>query len=136
MVTLGPKGEVTLEQIPLTPLREVVELRGSYEEITARSFYEGTHWQEDYVSITLTDEEEIPDAIGKLRSIYHYILKLSYDNRRSRETGEIQGADGVEEKSPLTLFAELYALQNNQELTGEQEEFLRHTMEEIWGKSV
>ena len=136
VVTLGPKGEVTLEQIPLTPLREVVELRGSYEEITARRFYEGTHWQEDYVSITLTDEEEIPDAIGKLRSIYHYILKLSYDNRRTRETGEIQGADGVEEKSPLTLFAELYALQNNQELTPEQEEFLRHTMEEIWGKSV
>ena len=136
VVTLGTKGEVTLEQIPLTPLREVVELRGSYEEITARSFYEGTHWQEDYVSITLTDEEEIPDAIGKLRSIYHYILKLSYDNRRTRETGEIQGADGVEEKSPLTLFAELYAKQNNQELTGEQEEFLRRTMEEIWGKSV
>ena len=42
----------------------------------------------------------------------------------------------MEEKSPLTLFAELYALQNNQELTAEQEEFLRHTMEEIWGKSV
>lgn len=136
VVTLGPKGEVTLEQIPLAPLREVVELRGSYEELTARSFYEKTHWQEDYVSLTLTDEEEIPDAIGKLRVIYHHILKLSYDNRRTRENGDIQGADGVEEKSPLTLFAELYALQNNQELTAEQEELLCHIMEEIWGEPV
>lgn len=134
-VTLGPKGEVTLELLPLTPLRDVVELRGSYEELTARDFYRNTGYQEDYVSLTLTDEEEIPDAIGKLRAIYHHILKLSYDNRRTRETGKIEGAHGVEEKSPLTLFAELYALQNNQELTPVQEEFLGHTMEEIWGKS-
>ncbi|MBR4865390.1 MAG: exonuclease SbcCD subunit D C-terminal domain-containing protein, partial [Clostridia bacterium] len=134
-VTLGPKGEVTLELLPLTPLRDVVELRGSYEELTARDFYRNTGYQEDYVSLTLTDEEEIPDAIGKLRAIYHHILKLSYDNRRTRETGKIEGAYGVEEKSPLTLFAELYALQNNQELTPVQEEFLGHTMEEIWGKS-
>ncbi|MBR5867953.1 MAG: exonuclease SbcCD subunit D C-terminal domain-containing protein, partial [Clostridia bacterium] len=136
VVTLGEKGKVTLEPLPLTPLRDVVELRGSYGELTARNFYAGTHWQEDYVSITLTDEDEIPDAIGKLRAVYRNILKLTYDNRRARESGQIDGAEKAEEKSPLTLFSELYHQQNNQELTSEQEEYLTRTMNEIWGKLV
>lgn len=134
VVTLEEKGVLYLEKIPLSPLRDVVELRGSYEELAAKSYYQDTSWQNDYVSITLTDEDEIPDAIGKLRSIYHNLIKLSYDNHRTRETGLVEGSEAVEEKSPLALFAELYTIQNNRELTPEQESYLRCTMEEIWGE--
>ena len=63
--------------------------------MTLRSFYEGTTWQEDYTHITLTDEEDIPDAIGKLRTVYHRLMKLDYDNRRTRSNVEINGATDV-----------------------------------------
>ncbi len=70
--------------------------------------YEGTDYQESYLHITLTDEEDIPDAIGKLRAIYRNIMKLDYDNARTRASMEIDGAEDLEQKSPLDLLGELY----------------------------
>ncbi len=131
LVTLGQKGDVMVDLISLTPLRDMREVRGSYEEVTARSFYQGGG-QEDYLHVILTDEEEIPGAAGKLRVIYPNLLKLSYDNLRTQSTEEVTGALRPEERSPLDLFREFYQLQNNQPMGQAQEEFLKHLMEEIW----
>ncbi len=51
-------------------------------EVTARAFYQGTN-TEDYVQITLTDEEDIPDGLRKLRIIYPNLMRLEYDNSRT-----------------------------------------------------
>ena len=75
------------------------ELRGSYEELTSRDFYMGTA-VDDYLHITLTDEEDILDAIGKLRSIYPNVMKLDYDNKRTRE-GRVVEAAANADKPPL-----------------------------------
>ena len=131
LVTLGEKGNVTLELIPLLPLRDMRELRGTYEEVTARAFYQGSN-AEDYLHIILTDEEDIPEAMGKLRTIYPNLMKLSYDNLRTQFAGEILGAERPEEKSPLELFQDFYQLQNNQPMSQTQEEFLKPLMETIW----
>ena len=120
---LGEKGDISIRTAPLIPLRDMKELRGSYEDLTRRSFYENTTWREDYTHITLTDEEDIPDAVGKLRVIYRNLMKLDYDNRRTRSGGEILGSGQVEKKSPLELFSELYEKQNNQPMTEEQRAF-------------
>lgn len=131
LVTLGRKGEVAVETIPLTPLRDMREIRGNYEEVTARTFYQGGG-QEDYLHIILTDQEEIPGAAGKLRVIYPNLLKLSYDNLRTQTTEEVTGALCPEERSPMDLFRDFYQLQNNQPMNQNQEAFLRDLMEEIW----
>lgn len=132
IVELLEKGSLKVTEAPLIPLRDMVELRGSYEEVTLRSFYEKTAWQEDYVHVTLTDEEDIPDAAAKLRTIYHGFMKLDYDNVRTRHSAEICGASDVESRSPLELFAELYQLQNGTSMSAEQTEYMVHLMEEIW----
>lgn len=80
---------------------------------------------EDYLHVILTDEEDVPEAMGKLRTIYPNLLKLSYDNLRTQSTGEILGAERPEEKTPLALFQDLYQLQNNQPMHQVQEEFLK-----------
>ena len=98
-------------------------------EVTALDFYKDMK-TDDYLHITLTDEEDIPDAIGKLRTIYPNIMKLSYDNLRTRAA--VTGTAEVEEKSPMELLREFYELQNNQSMTDEQEEIARGMMEEIW----
>ena len=79
--------------------------------------------------IILTDEEDIPDAIGKLRSIYPNIMKLEYDNLRTRNNNKIDVASRVEEKTPMDLFKELYVLQNNQEMSKEQEKYMLDMLE-------
>ena len=132
VVELGEKGSVTVRTVPLTPLREMREVRGSYDQLTFRGFYQGTSWQEDYVYITLTDEEDIPYALAKLRTIYRNLMKLDYDNRRTRENRELEAVCEAERKSPLELFGELYRSQNNQPLSAEQEAYLAGLIERIW----
>lgn len=132
LVELGEKGHITVYTRPLTPLREMVALRGSYEELTRRSFYEHTSYQEDYVHITLTDEMDIPEAMGKLRTIYHKLMKLSYDNRRTRTAVSPQAGEAEPPASPLALLAEFYQSQNGAPLTPEQQQFAQTLLEEIW----
>jgi DNA repair protein SbcD/Mre11 len=132
VVELGDKGDVSFRTVDLVPKHDLVELKGTYDELTLKSFYEGTSWQEDYTHITLTDEEDIPDAIGKLRTIYHRLMKLDYDNKRTRSNAQINSATDVETKSPLELFSDFYELQNNQKMTDEQDEFMRELIETTW----
>lgn len=129
VVELKEKGNVEYRTVRLVPKRDMVELRGTYDEITRKSFYEGTSWQEDYVRVTLTDEDDIPDVIGKLRPIYHNLMKLDYDNRRTRSSSIIMGEAEVEAKTPLELFADFYRLQNNQEMNEEQTAYVRELIE-------
>lgn len=119
VVELKAKGQVELRQIPLKPLRDMRRIRGTYMEVMDRSFYQGMN-REDYVQITLTDEEDIPDGIRRLRTVYPNLMRLGYDNARTRESREVEAAEEVEKKSELDLFLEFYELQNNQPMSSEQ----------------
>ena len=132
VVELHEKGSVSHRTIPLMPKRELVELKGSYEDLTLKAFYENTTWQEDYTHISLTDEEDIPDAIGKLRTVYHHLMKLDYDNKRTRSNQEISGAEAVEAKTPFELFDEFYEMQNNQPMSEEQSDYMRDLISATW----
>ena len=132
VVEMKEKGSVELSFIPLTPKRDLVEIKGSYNELTLKSFYEGTSYDDDYMHITLTDEEDIPDVLTKLRVIYKNIMKLDYDNLRTRHTAEINGATDVAAKSPLEHFGEFYEQQNGQAMSDEQVEFMTDIIEQIW----
>ena len=87
---------------------------------------------EDYLHITLTDEEDVPEAMSRLRVIYPNLMKLTYDNTRTRSNTVIESAVDVQKKSPLQLFGELYVQQNNQPLSAIQEAYLQDLIESIW----
>ena len=127
---LKEKGEVEIRTIPLVPLRDMRKIKGTYLEVTAKAFYEGTNTR-DYIQITLTDEEDIPDGMQKLRAIYHNLMRLEYDNKRTRESREITGAEELKEKSAQELFEEFYELQNNQPVSSEQKQFLQKLIRDI-----
>ena len=135
VVNLGPKGELNLQLCPLIPKHDLQQLRGTFAELTEKSFYDRIA-VDDYLHIILTDEEDIPEAIGKLRIIYPNLLKLSYDNTRTRVNQIIDGAVDVKQKNPLDLFEELYELQNNQPLSEEQRTFTQELIESIWEDKV
>ena len=131
VVELGEEGSVKVRSVPLRPLRDMVELRGTYEELSALDFYKGSGYQESYLHITLLDEEDVPDAMAKLRVIYPFLMKLDYDNRRTRFQAEIEGAE-AESKSPLELFGEFYEKQNNRPMTDAQRRCMERLIGEIW----
>ena len=130
-VELGAMGEVHITTAPLTPRHELRGLRGSYMELTDRRCYEGTA-VDDYLYITLTDEQDVPDALARLRVIYPNLMRLDYDNLRTREDQEITAPERAESITPLEHFSAFYQLQNNQPLTAEQAAFCQQLIEEIW----
>lgn len=128
---LKEKGNVDIRCIELTAKRDMREIKGEYEKLVSKEYYDGTA-VDDYLHITLTDEEDIPDAIAKLRVIYPNIMKLDYDNTRTRTAACVDSAQAVEEKTPVELFAQFYEKQNNRPMSDEQSEFVRTLTESIW----
>ena len=131
LVELGEKGELSVSAIELVPRHDMREIRGTYEELSARSFYEGTA-VDDYLHVILRDEEDVPEAIGRLRVIYPNIMKLSYDNARTRSSNVIRAVAEVQRKSQLDLLEELYELQNDRPMNSQQRSFAQQLIEEIW----
>ena len=129
---LREKGDLIIRTLPLVPLRDMAELRGSYSQLTDRSFYDGTSYRDDYVHITLTDEEDVPEALARLRVIYGNLMKLDYDNSRTRNEARVEGAPQNAEKQPLELFADFYEIQNGSPMSEEQRKLVGELIEEIW----
>ncbi|MCI2111928.1 MAG: exonuclease SbcCD subunit D [Ruminococcus sp.] len=136
IVELKEKGSLEIRTADLVPKHEMREIKGKYEEITAKSFYENTTYQTDYMHIILTDEENIPYGVGKLRTIYHNLMKLDYDNMRTRSNSQITGAQNIEEKSPLELFEDFYEMQNNQPMSEEQRDYISSLIESVWEEEI
>lgn len=132
LIDLLEKGNLQIRTIPLSPLRDLAEVKGSFAQLTDRSFYLGSDLCKSYLHITLTDEDDIPDAIGKLRAIYPYIMRLDYDNQRTRYYQNPMEEEASVEATPLQLFAQLYGKQNNQPMNPEQQTFMEHLIEKIW----
>lgn len=130
VVELEKKGIVRTSLLPLKPLRDMRKLRGTYLELTDRSFYRDMN-REDYIQVTLTDEDDVPDGLQKLRVIYPNIMQLLYDNQRTKTTQEVDAAQAVEKKTEMELFYEFYELQNNQPMTKQQKDFAEQLIREI-----
>ncbi len=132
---LREKGVTEIRQIPLQPRREMIELRGTFEEILEEARKKGVP-QTDYYHMILTDETDVVDALSRLREYYPNIMLLDYDNRRTRSQKEVEQLDRVEERTPGELFAALYEQQNGQEMDSDRKEYLDGLIREIWEEQV
>lgn len=129
LLELSIKGELSIHQLPLIPLHDLREIKGPIAELL-RIGREDPERTEDYIHATLTDEEEIYDAIGQLRQVYPNLMVLDFENSRTSHVvfSQIAASGDVAKKSPMDLFAAFYQIQNNNELTPEQ----IHVMEQIF----
>lgn len=126
LVTIEQKGEVTYELLPLNPLRDMREIKGPIEKLMAAEYYSQGN-TEDYIHATITNEEEIFDAIGQLRSIYPNIMKLDFENSKSKRAEDVGlSVKSMVEKNPLELFEEFYETQNNISMSQEQLGIMKH----------
>ena len=102
-------------------------MRGSFVQLT-----DCAQTVDDYLYITLTDEDEVPQALGRLRAVYPNLLCLDYDNRRTRAARQVEAAQIAAPKSPLQHFMDLYEQQNGQPMSDRQAEFCCGLIETIW----
>lgn len=134
ILDFGPKGELQLEQHPLKPRRDLREIKGPLQELLTLGKADEIGAQ-DYLRITLTDEEEIYDALGQLRPVFPNLMALDFENSRTLFGAQAQMAAGSDlaSKSPLELFATFYELQNGQGLTEEEIKVMEEVFEEAGG---
>lgn len=133
IIDIKEKNNISIKTVPFKPLRDMVEIKGKYNDIMRLDFYKDTSYREDYMHIILTDEEDIPDVITKLRAVYHNIMKVDYDNIRTRSSNQIKEIENIESFSPFELFSDFYKQQNNKSMNEEQNNYIKNTIEEIWG---
>ncbi len=126
LVTLNEKGNVEITEKPLTPKNDMREVKGSFDEIIK------SEKSDDYMRVILTDEEDIPDAVAKLRAVFPNIMRLDYDNSRTRSAAVFCASADADNKSPAELFGELYETQMGCEMTDEQRKIINDMIEEIW----
>ena len=130
---LKEKGSLSVWEIPLAPLHEMKEIKGNYADLTFKGYYDAhPELKDSYLHITLTDEEDVPDAAAKLRVIYSLLMKLDYDNTRTRNQQRVTALSEVEKKTPMELFDAFFEMQNGQTMSAEQKQYVETLIEKIW----
>jgi len=130
VVELREKGNFVIRTVPLHPLHDMREIRGIYDELTYKPNYEGTA-TDDYLHVVLTDEDDVPQALGRLRTIYPNIMKLDYDNTRTRSGAQFVLLEDVERKSEPQLFEDFFEQQNGRPMNEEQRKYVVDLFEKI-----
>lgn len=128
VITFKEKGSTQIDRIPLTPKRDMREIKGSIDKLLSPEIYEQVN-RDDYIHVTLTDEDEIIDAIGRVRAIYPNVMRLDFENSRTRSINAVNAAENVADKTPLELFKEFYEMQNSMPLDREKEDIVRNLLE-------
>ena len=114
----------------LKPLRDMREIKGTIRQLMEGEIRLGN--QDDYMQVTLTDEEEILDAIGKVRTVFPNVMQICLENRRYARQQQIRAEEqDILHQDPLQLFAEFYKMQNNIELEEEEAEKIKTIFEEV-----
>lgn len=132
LVTLGEKGDVRVEIRALRPLRELRAVRGAFDDLILRG--PGPGQGDDFFFITLTDEEDVPNAAARLRERFGRVLSVDFDNARTRAAGTLEpDAADAEDKSPMDLLMELYRETNHREMSDEARAFAERVMREVEG---
>lgn len=132
----GMRASLQVREIPLKPMHDVREIRGTFAELVSPEFRNAQVAEgkslEDFIYVKLTDENDVPDAAQKLRGIYPNLMMLDYDNERTRHQQVAVGVEAVEKKSPMELFGEFFEEMTHREMNAEESEFVQSIVDGIW----
>lgn len=136
MVDMREKGRVDFDKLSLIPLRDMREIKGPIEMLMDPTIYSQANTL-DYIHATITNEEEIYDGIGILRSVYPNIMRLEFENSRTAFNNSAKmAALDVEQKSSMELFEEFYEIQNNSPMSEVKRNIMIELFEEMAGEGI
>ncbi len=127
VVTLGEKGEVGVELVPLKPLRDMRHLKGKLVQLLDRK---NVISPEDYIFVTLTDEEPIEQAMDIFRQHYRNTMKIVYDNMHTREAGQMDITKMTQERSYPELLSDFYEMMYGCEISEEELAIMKEAAKE------
>lgn len=125
IVEIKGKGEVTVREALLHAPHDMRELRGSLASLLAGDY------SEDLIRAVVTDEEVPPDSRYALRTVYPNLMRFAIENSSTRSDEDVSHAECVENRDPLSLFAEFYQAQRGIEPDEARLDMMKKLLEEV-----
>ena len=137
LIELGEKkpgddvGEcVSFELIPLVPLHDVREVRGTLADVLAMGT--ALDASQDYLHITLSDEHPQLDAMAKIHEVFPNAMMLDYDNVTVLvDRPQTQLTADPDSMDTLEMFGAFYESQVGNPLDDEQQDFARKLIAKV-----
>lgn len=128
IITMGEKGDVSIELVELKPRRALRHLKGKMKQLLAGDMIEAP---EDFIYATLTDEDMDKDVVGIFRQYYPNTVKIDFDNSHTKEMEQVDISQITEDKSFQELFSDFYRMVYGCDISKEE----MAIMEEVAGKA-
>ena len=128
LITLGEKGQVDVQLIPLKPIRDMRQIKGTMKQLLSA---ENITDPEDYIFVTLTDEDPVMDAMTIFKNYYPNTMQIEYDNSRTRETEDVELSENALEKPFSELAEEFYKMMYGVEISDEEMKILKQAAKEV-----
>lgn len=127
VVTFGKKGEVSVELIKPKPLRDMRHLKGKMEQLLDKKHITSP---EDYIYVTLTDEEPVTDVMAIFRQYYRNTMKIIYDNAHTRQTEQVDVTQVTGKKTYSELISDFYRMMYGCEISDEEMDIMKEIAKE------
>lgn len=122
IVTLGKKGEISVALTELTPLRDMRHLKGKMEQLLDKKYITS---QDDYIYVTLTDEEPVHDVMAIFQQYYRNTMKIIYDNAHTREMEQVDITQVTKEKTYPELISDFYHMMYGCDISEEEMDIMK-----------
>ncbi len=133
VIDLKEKGNLSVYQKELKPLRDMRQVKGKFDDIIKNSSSDDKN-HEDYINVVLTDEDDVADAMARIRQVYPFALQIEYDNYRTQHIADSIKTSDVKKMNPCDVFSAFYTDRTEKELSEDESEYIKTLVEDIWGK--
>ncbi|MGL4372410.1 MAG: exonuclease SbcCD subunit D, partial [Turicibacter sp.] len=130
LIELKEKDDLTIELLPLKPLRDMRTIKGTLEELTKTHEVIGKY---DYLRVILTDDGELIEPMAKLRAVYPNVMSLEFSANRGSFNLSNLTSEARKSKSPSELFADFYEHAKGEPLGEEKQRVLEETIKQLIG---
>lgn len=126
VVELGEKGKIQISELPLNkPLHNWRVITKKFADVMSEDV------SDDYIKAVLTDEEDIPNVMNKLRERFENIMSMEYKRSTVDNSNQEAVIPEFNNISPADMFAEFYRQQRGVDLSYEQMEVVNEIFSEI-----
>ncbi len=127
IITLGEKGNVSVDLIPLRPMRDLRHIKGPLKRLLDRANITDP---DDFIYVTLTDEDPLNDAMGIFQQVYPNTVKIDYDNSHTRSMEQVDLSNMAENRSFSELVGDFYRLMYHCEMSEEEMKYMKLAAQE------
>jgi len=127
LIDLSLQNDISIEKIPVNPIRNMRTLNGSLEGLLRAGSSDPQ--REDYLRIQLTDTHAILDVMNKLREVYPNVLHL--ERPGLQEIRSLQADRKRLQHGELSMFRDFYQQITGEQLSTEQDQIVSHELEQL-----